>query len=164
MTHTIFQIIMKWYSMTPKNLNPPSRPNRRDEHGDHIASLHAKDFLAVSAVASSPYRPAILATATHLQLRCTRYKNEDMSFRTEREMRHIHEAIRYIDILDDRQRIVPRIRVLAHTYQVLAETCARFFNLHPRWRRQAAQLRDEAENVFNAAESSSESDTDMDEL
>ena len=64
--------------------------------------------------------------------------------------------------MDDQQSVVTRVRILSHTYQVLAETFARFLGLHPRWRRQASAIREEAYDTFTIAESSSDDDMDED--
>jgi len=162
LNNIVYQLIVKWFSETPKKLTPTSRFNHRDEHGDHSAFIHMRELLAVSAVASNSYHPNILAIATHMKVRGMRYVQHETDFRYARQMRHINEAIQYIDILNDEDRVVTRVRILAHAYQVVVETLACFINLHPRWRRQAAQLRDEAEERFNIAQSDSESDDEMD--
>ena len=162
LTHMVFQLFAKWIAATPKNLQRRSLPNERDEHFDGYALLHVKDYLAVSAITSSPYTSAIQAIAVHMQLRYTRYREADRDYRTDRKLRHIEEAVQYIDILEDEENIVTRVRILAHTYQVLAEAFAKFLSLHPRWRRQANELRAEAYDTFSIAESSSESNDEMD--
>ena len=156
LNNSVYQLIVKWFSETPKKLTPTSHFNR-DENGDHLAFMHMRELLAVSAVASNEYHPKMLAIATHLNVRGLRYVQQQHA----RQMRHIDDATQHIDILSDEDRVVPRVRILAHAYQVVAETLAGFISLHPRWRRQAAQLRDDAEERFEQAQSSSDSDVEM---
>jgi hypothetical protein len=161
LTNAFFQLVARWFAETPKNMGRRARlSDERDEQLDGHGILHVSEYHAVSAVTSSPFRPAIQAVAVHMQLRWTRYMHTEMGHRINRRMRHIEQAVQYIDILGDEQNVVMRVRVLAHAYQVLAETFARFLGLHPRWRRQASELRAEAEDTFAMAESS---DDDMDE-
>ena len=161
LNNSVYQLIVMWFSETPKKFTPTSRFNR-DENGDHMAFMHMRELLAVSAVASNAYHTKILAIATHMNVRGLRYVQQQTNVSHTRQMRHINDAIQYIDILSDEDRVVPRVRILAHAYQVVVETLATFINLHPRWRRQANQLRDEAEERFIMAQSDSESDDEMD--
>ena len=139
MPDTVFTLVMKFLSQTPKNFES----SLRGRYGDVCARLHARDYLNASTVASSPYRPSILGVATHLALRGLR-----------RDVQHIDRCLQHVDILDSDERPVTRVRELVYAYQVLAEAFACFLNLHPRMRREAGRLRAEAEDTFTPDESS----------
>ena len=146
MPHEVFTLVMKFLAETPKNFESSSIPGRS---GDVRAKVHARDYLNASTVASSPYRPGILAVATHLQLRGLR-----------RDIRHIDESLQHVDILESDERPVKRVRELVWAYQVLADAFAEFLNIHPRFRREAGLLRADAEDTFTRDETSSDSDLD----
>ena len=142
----VFELLMKWFAQTPRNLT--SRPNHEQNLMDIQSDSHARDYLRASTVASSVDRPAILAIATHLSCRYLRAMRRNTFVPMNRQVRQIDEAIRHVNILNDMPDRVQRIRVLVCGYQVLVETLTRLLNRHPRLRREATQLREEAEDRF----------------
>ena len=107
MPREVYTIVMKFLADTPKNYNDSPIPGR---HGDSRAKLHVRDYLNASTAASSPFRPGILAVATHFALRSLR-----------RDVQHMNESLQHVDILESDQRPVMRVRELVWAYQVLAD-------------------------------------------